>query len=188
MKKTLKIIYVTLLFLAVFALGEYFAAKNIFNLFEDRVISKNLQGTTTSKILMEEPSVDLISEETYLYEVYKGTNDANNEDDILTLYTNNKYVLSVKSNDRESIRIGWFEQDENMVILHEKYYSNGDNRMFESNENFVLICYYTSEGSLNIKSVLDKRIIKMFKVADEEMIATAPIIDYSGFALIKETN
>ena len=105
MKKTLKIIYVTLLFLAVFALGEYFAAKNIFNLFEDRVISKNLQGTTTSKILMEEPSVDLISEETYLYEVYKGTNDANNEEDILTLYTNNKYVLSVKSNDRESIRI-----------------------------------------------------------------------------------
>ena len=186
MKNTLKIIYLTLLGLVIFALGEYLATNHIFNLFEDRIISKNLAEATTSKIIINEPEIDLISGQTYLYEVYKGTNDANNEEDILTLYDNNKYVLNAKSNDQESIRIGWFEQDENVVILHEKYYSSGDYRMFESRENYVLICYYTSEGSLNLKSVIDKRDIKMFKTPDEDMAAVAPSTDYSNYTLIQE--
>lgn len=188
MKNTLKIIYITLLCLGVFALGQYLATNSIFNIFEDRTISKNLADAATDKILIDEPSIDLISDQTYLYEVYTGSNNANNETNTLTLYANNKYILNIKTNDQESVRIGWFEQDENIVILHEKYYTNDDSRMFESKNNTIIIGYYTMEGSLNIKSLIDKRDIKMFKVSDDEMVMKAPTTDYSSYTLIQEEN
>ena len=185
MKRTLRTIFLTLFFLGAFALGEYFATNKIFNLFDDRLISKSIESTSSSNIITGEPTGDIISDETSYVEVYKGNNDANNETNTLTLFQNKKFVLDAKNADFNTSIIGWYEQDQNFVILHEVYYSNGDTSVREAAPNTILVMYYTGEGTLNISSIFDKRTIKLFKLSEDEARTNASSTDYSKYTLIK---
>lgn len=185
MKNTLRIIFLTLFSLGVFALGEYLATNNIFNLFDDKIMSQTLESTSSSNVIVGEPTEDIINDDNNFVEVYKGSNDANNETNTLTLYQNKKYILEAKNADLSSTRIGWYEQDQNFVILHEMYYSSGDNTMYESPKNYVLIMYYTSEGTLNISSIFDTRTVKLFKLSNEDALHNASSTRYSEYTLVK---